>query len=119
MIVVDFKYNVILDEIEAKITRMLITFDVIAIHINSWMFLVRNDLLNFHVLSILWLAFEHMLKFFLFVSSILKSRSCTWVSSDLISLEIEILVAKIISTMIFRSSSLILATKSIIVKAAQ
>lgn len=40
---VDFKYRVIFDEIEAKVACMLVTTDVIAVHMDMWMFLVKND----------------------------------------------------------------------------
>ena len=43
MTVVDLKYRVIFDKIEAKIARIFATFDVIAVYMNMWIFLVKND----------------------------------------------------------------------------
>ena len=61
VIAVDFEYRVIFDEIEAKIARIFVTLDVIAVYTDMWMFFVKSDELNLRVLSILWSTFEHTL----------------------------------------------------------
>ena len=61
VIAVDFEYRVIFDEIEAKVARIFVTLDVIAVYTDMWMFFVKSDELNLRVLSILWSTFEHTL----------------------------------------------------------